>query len=148
MKVEVYIIIVIGILSAVTLDRGIHLYLNDKYERISSDLDKIGYSPIVFNTEVDKKDDNEKRMQRKQLLNERTTLRVRQFRIELFLSVAMLILAYFIPNNVIRHGLMLGAVINIFYNSVVSWYMLKEGEKFSISFISLIAVVWFAISKL
>jgi len=116
-----------------------------KYPMLSK---KINYSPIIFGSEVNKTEDNEKIIQHEQLVDERLGIKIRQFRIELALSVLMLILAYFIPNNVIRHGLMLGTVINIFYNSVVSWYMLKEGEKFSISLVSLIAVVWFAIIKL
>ena len=40
MNVEVYIIIVIGILSAMTLNRGIHLYFTDRYEKISDALKK------------------------------------------------------------------------------------------------------------
>lgn len=126
-----YLTIAIALLSSVTLNRGIYLYHQSGYEHIS----QLRSGTTVKWSEIQELE---------------KPLRIAHFRFALVLSVVIMILGSVTPNAIVGHGLMLGSVLNIFYTSIMSWWYLEEGEKFTVSagsLAALIGFVWYRYGK-
>jgi hypothetical protein len=138
-----YLVIAIGFLSAVTLNRGIYLYHKDKYEELESAQDKIfhGYSGSGFVS-----NDSNKALQ-KQVSDDRKKLSIQHFRVSLAGSILTIIAGNLLKNSIISSGLMLGGVINIIFSSVSSWNYLEEAEKFSVSAVALFCLIAYVVYK-
>jgi predicted histidine transporter YuiF (NhaC family) len=138
-----YLVIAIGFLSAVTLNRGIYLYHKDKYEKIENTQDKIfhNYSGSGFLS-----NDNNKVLQ-KQVNDDRKKLSIQHFRVSLAGSILTIIVGNLLKNSIISSGLMLGGVINIIFSSVSSWNYLEEAEKFSVSAVALFCLIAYVVYK-
>ena len=150
------LIIVIALLTCLTLNRGIYLYFDKKYKNIDERLKEhrkkygVNSSYPILNTktqtemtsEVDKA---EKGKMYDLIKDDEKNLNIMHYRIQLGGSVMILLVSMFIKKIQLKLGFMIGAFINIFYNSVRSWRHINEAEKFSITAISLAAVVGFVL---
>lgn len=157
--INVIIIIVIALLACLTMNRGIYLYFNNKYKNIDERLKKYNkkykinslYIPNI-NPKTNLEQTGNESINKEERLNEynqikedEKKLNVQHFRIQLLGSVIVLILSFFIKKLQLKIGFLLAAFINIFVNTLKSWYQINEAEKFSITAFSLIIIVIFVL---
>ena len=157
--INVIIIIVIALLACLTMNRGIYLYFNNKYKNIDErlkDYDKKYKTNSLYIPNINPKTNLEQtgneNINKEERLNEynqikedEKKLNVQHFRIQLLGSVIVLILSFFIKKTQLKIGFLLAAFINIFVNTLKSWYQINEAEKFSITAFSLIIIVIFVL---
>lgn len=156
---NVIIIIVIALLACLTMNRGIYLYFNNKYKNIDERLKEYDkkykknsqYIPNI-NPKTNLEQTGNENINKEERLNEynqikedEKKLNVQHFRIQLLGSVIVLILSFFIKKTQLKIGFLLAAFINIFVNTLKSWYQINEAEKFSITAFSLIIIVIFVL---
>lgn len=157
--INIIIIIVISLLACLTMNRGIYLYFNNKYKNIDERLKEYNkkykintlYIPNI-NTKTNLEQTGNENINKEERLNEynqikedEKKLNIQHFRIQLLGSVIVLILSFFIKKIQLKIGFLLAAFINIFVNTLKSWYQINEAEKFSITAFSLIIIVIFVL---
>ena len=157
--INVIIIIVIVLLACLTMNRGIYLYFNNKYKNIDERLKEYDkkykknslYIPNI-NSKTNLEQTGNENINKEERLNEynqikedEKKLNIQHFRIQLLGSVIVLILSFFIKKTQLKIGFLLAAFINIFINTLKSWYQINEAEKFSITAFSLIIIVIFVL---
>jgi len=171
--INVIIIIVIVLLACLTMNRGIYLYFNNKYKNIDERLKEYDkkykknslYIPNInsktnleqtgnenINSKTNLEQTGNENINKEERLNEynqikedEKKLNIQHFRIQLLGSVIVLILSFFIKKTQLKIGFLLAAFINIFINTLKSWYQINEAEKFSITAFSLIIIVIFVL---
>jgi hypothetical protein len=127
-----FLVVAIGFLSSVTLNRGIHMYYKEEHDAIQTKKDNLyRNSEIIINSHGSGKISNNS--ERKELEDEEKKMRIKHFRVHLIGSILTMIVGSIIPNMIIKIGIMFGGVLNLFYSSMTSWYFLEEAEKFGIS---------------
>jgi hypothetical protein len=138
-----YLVMAIGFLAAVTLNRGIYLYHKDKYVALEKSETELysGNPGGVLYAGDDKKE------LRNQISTSRKTLSIQHFRVSLVGSVLTIIGGHLLRHPIISAGLMLGGVLNIIFSSVMSWGYLEEAEKFSISAVGLFSLIGYVVYK-
>jgi hypothetical protein len=136
------LVIVIALLTCLTLNRGIYLYFDKKYKNIE---ERLKDHRTKSGTEVTNENVEEKNKEYDLIKEDEKKLNILYYRIQLGASVVILLVAICLKKMQLKMGFMIGAFINIFYNSVRNWRHINEGEKFSITAISLGAVITFVI---
>lgn len=156
------LVIVIALLTCLTINRGIYLYFDKKYKNIDERLKEYrknygynGYNsyPILnsktqteMTSDINRDQEKEEGDKIYKLIKEdEKNLNIMHYRIQLGGSVVILLISMFMKKMQLKLGFMIGAFINIFYNSIRSWRHINEAEKFSITAMSLVAVVGFVL---
>lgn len=116
---EAFLILSIGFLVPMTVSRGIYLYYQDEYKVLEN----------RWSNRNQEHQDNMKKLEK--------SLTLKQFKITIMVATFLLILGSTIKNQTIGQGLMIGALILIIFNSIFSWRFLEEGEKFTLTILSL-----------
>lgn len=154
------LIIVIAFLSCLTINRGIYLYFDSRYKdidvRLKDHREKYGNTILYsimnpktnYETTDSKFDETTKEEKEKEynlIRQDEKQLNILHYRFQLGISVILLLFSIIIKKQQIKFGLMLGALINIFFTSIRSWSHINEAEKFSVTAGSLAVVIAFVI---
>jgi hypothetical protein len=146
---SVYLIVAIGFLSAVTLNRGIYLYHKDQYVKLEESEKNLNlYNKVGFSSsEIHDNDTSDKKALREKYYNDKKTLSMQHFRVSLVGSILTIIGGHLPRHPVVSAGLMFGGMLNIIFSSIVSWNDLEEAEKFSVSAVGLFCLIAYVVYK-
>jgi hypothetical protein len=159
---NILLIIAIIVLTSISVNKGLKLIFDKQQKEFNTQNEKYNHKhgnmvclsescetvkQYNKDTYEDAKEDVDV-MSRENLDNMEKSLNSLQFRTQVGASVLLLICATFIPNQIVRDGIMGGCVVNVIYASTGYWRHMGEVEKFSVSTVSLVALVAFIMKKM